>query len=134
MDINSLIMLAIDCTSQEIINVMSIVGIVVWGLKIAVPIILIVIGMVELGTAIAKKGDDEVKKAQKDLIKKAVVAVIVFLVPTLVTLIMGVISQNDWKACWACVNSPTGTVAEKKDKDGNVIHPAITCGVNTEVN
>ena len=112
MDINSILTLAIDCSEPAMINVMHIVGIVVWGLKIAVPIILIVIGMVELGTAIAKKGDDEVKKAQKDLVKKAVIAVIVFLVPTLVTLIMTVISQDDWKACWKCVNSPNTAECE----------------------
>ena len=38
--------------------VLRIVGIVVWGIKVVVPIILIVVGMMDLAKAVTEKSDD----------------------------------------------------------------------------
>lgn len=86
--------------------VLKIVGIVVWGIKVVVPIILIVVGMLDLAKAIGEKNEDEIKKAQNKLIKRAIAAVLVFLVVTFVSLIMGLIGGTDYKACMDCVNHP----------------------------
>ena len=116
------LLLAIDCSEQAEINIMSIIGYVVWGIKVAVPIILIIVGMVELGSAVAKKGEDEVKKAQKSLVSKAAMAVVIFLIPTIVSLLMGVLSADDWKQCWKCVSHP-----------GSVNPGEYDCRINTDV-
>ena len=139
MIINNILALAVDCFSPEIITIMSIVGIVVWGIKIGVPIILIIVGMVELAKAVTKKDDKDIKSAQNLLLKKAVTAVIVFLVPTLVTLIMGIISANEWKPCWKCISNPrySGTFKIKdKDSEGKEIEKEIplACKISTDVN
>ena len=39
--------------------VLRIVGIVVWGIKVIVPIILIVIGMIDLAKAVTEKSEDK---------------------------------------------------------------------------
>jgi len=88
--------------------VLGLVGWVILGVKIAVPIILIVMGMIDMAKAVTEKSEDEIKKAQSKLVKKAVAAVAVFLVATLVTLLMNLIGANDWKdaGCNKCLNSP----------------------------
>ena len=53
---------------------LRIVGIVVLGIRIAVPIILIVVGMLDLAKAVTEKSEDNIKKAQQGLIKKAIAA------------------------------------------------------------
>ena len=124
--------LMVDCASQAMVNVSSIIGYVIWGIKVAVPIILIVVGMIELGTAVAQKGEDEVKKAQKSLIKKAIMGVVIFLIPTLVQLIMQVLSSDDWKGCMTCINHPNNAeFSPKADKDDE--NAVDTCEINTKV-
>ena len=80
--------------------VLRIVGIVVWGIKVVVPIILIVVGMMDLAKAVTEKSDDKIKAAQNGLIKKAIAAVLVFLVITIVTLLM------TYTKCMKCINNP----------------------------
>ena len=50
--------------------VLRIVGIVVWGIKVLVPVILIVVGMIDLAKAVGEKNEDNIKKAQNLLIKR----------------------------------------------------------------
>lgn len=88
--------------------IFGIIGWVLLIIKIAVPIILIVMGMIDMTKAIMSKKDDEIKTAQTTLIKKAIAAVTVFLIVTLVTLIFTTImKQTDYKACKNCINHPT---------------------------
>ena len=63
--------------------------------------------MVDLGTAVTKKKDEDVKAAQQSLVKKAVTAVIVFLVATLVGVIFAILGRDEYKkVCMHCVNHP----------------------------
>ena len=94
------------CEEQAIINVTYLIGIVVLGIKIAVPIILIVVGMTKLLGAISQQDDKALKKAQEDLVQKAIAAVAVFLIATIVGLLMGVIGGDQYKDCMDCINSP----------------------------
>lgn len=86
--------------------ILRIVGIVIWGIKVVVPIILIVVGMIDLAKAVTEKSDDKIKAAQNSLIKKAISAVLVFLVVTIVGLLMKLIGDNSYQACVDCINHP----------------------------
>lgn len=57
-------------------------------LKILTPIILILIGIIELVKAMASSNEDSIKKAQSKLIKKVVAAVMVFFVITIVQFVI----------------------------------------------
>lgn len=72
------------------------------GVQIVVPILLIIFGMIDLAKAITAQKEDEIKKAQGGLLKKAIVAVIVFLVFSLVQFIFS-FAKGDQSA-WDCVN------------------------------
>ena len=61
----------------------------------------------DLGKAVVASDEKEVKAAQSRLIKRVIYAILVFLVPQLVALIMKIVAigQTDqdttsWAACW----------------------------------
>lgn len=74
----------------------SVVNLLQWG----IPIVLILMGMIDLGKAVISSKEDEMKKAQSTLIKRVIYAVAVFLVVTIVSFAMGLVGGNDWKDCW----------------------------------
>ena len=79
-------------------------------IQIGIPIILIIYGMIDLGKAVIAGKDDESKKNQQLLVKRAISAVAVFFVVTLVTLIFGIFASSgvdddvsgtsSWQECW----------------------------------
>lgn len=87
--------------------VFGIIGYVVLGIKVAVPILLILFGMLDFAQAVMTQKDDQIKKAQKGLISKLIAAVAVFLIITIVTFLMGIIKDEAWKQCLSCVQHPT---------------------------
>lgn len=86
--------------------ILRIVGLVILGIKVVVPILLIIFGMLDLGKAVAEKDEGKIKEAQNRLIKRAIAAVIVFLVATLVSILMGLVGNSDYKTCMNCINHP----------------------------
>ncbi len=88
-------------------------------IQIGIPIILIVMGSIDLGKAVLSSDDKEIKGATGKLVKRAIAAVAVFFVATIVTLLMGmfdvsIAGTDSWSACW---NDPMGGAV--KDDDGN---------------
>ena len=78
-------------------------------IQIGIPIILIVMGTIDLGKAVLSSDDKEIKASTTRLLKRAIAAVAVFFVATIVTLVMGLFgrSRNDkiegtkgWADCW----------------------------------
>lgn len=64
-------------------------------LKIAIPIILIVLGMLDLAKAVMANEEKEMKEAQKRLIKRIIYAVVVFFVVALVQFVFGRLANAD---------------------------------------
>ena len=75
-------------------------------IQIGIPILLILMGTIDLGKAVMSNDDKEIKGATGKLIKRAIAAVAVFFVVTIVSVVMGwlgktdVGSQNGWAHCW----------------------------------
>lgn len=63
-------------------------------IQIGVPISLILYGMFDLAKAVIASKEDEIKNATKLLTKRAIYAVAVFLVVTLVTVVFGLLSST----------------------------------------
>ena len=82
-------------------------------LQVGIPIVLIIFGMIDLGKAVIASKEDEIKNAQKMLIKRAIYAVAVFLIVTIVTLVFNIFvisgadkdigGTQDWRSCWDSV-------------------------------
>lgn len=69
----------------------TVLSIVQW----AIPIILIVIGTFDMMKAVVASKEDEIKAAQKLLIKRIVYAIIIFLIPTIVYFVFNIVSNTD---------------------------------------
>ena len=90
---------------------------IIW---IGIPILLIVMGTVDLGKAVISSDDKEIKASTGRFVKRIVYAIVIFLMVTIVNLVMNIItdnagkdskgnsnvietgegSNNDWRACW----------------------------------
>ena len=111
-----------DPTYQPIWNV---VGLVIKTLWIGIPILLIILGTLDLGKAVISSKEDEVKKAKKSFINRLIYAILVFAVVWIVKVVLGIIasigvagdtagngepeknvSTKGWVDCWnAAMNS-----------------------------
>lgn len=96
-------------------------------IRIGVPIILIIVGMVGMGKAIAQQKEDEIKKAQSVLVKQAVAAVIVFLMLSGVKILVGAIGgTTDERNCIDMILN--GKTTEKaNDNNGGQSTAADPC-------
>lgn len=56
--------------------------------KIIVPILVIVLGILDLGKAVIAGKEDEMKKAQKTFVKRLILGVVFFFIPVIVNIIM----------------------------------------------
>ena len=82
-------------------------------IQIGIPIILIVLGTLDLGKAVISSDDKEVKAAQGRLIKRLIYAAVIFFMVTFVSLVMSIVSTSDstdvssgtgsWRECWDSV-------------------------------
>lgn len=73
-------------------------------IKIAIPIILIIFGMLDLGKAVVASKEDEIKKGQQTFIKRLIAAVLVFFVIQIVQIVVKFVSSNDTSIsnCFNC--------------------------------
>lgn len=90
--------------------VSSIVNII----KIAVPILLIVFGLLDLTKAVVASKEDEIKKSQGLFVKRLIAAIIVFLAIHIVQVIINFVSNRDVSVaqCFNCfIKGGTGETA-----------------------
>lgn len=80
--------------------------------QIGIPIILIVLGTIDLGKAVISSDEKQVKEAQSKLIKRCIYAVAIFFVVTIVNLLFTTISKittdqnaGDMASWWTCWDS-----------------------------
>jgi len=82
---------AICSGNDDFISIMNVVKSVLTIIQIAVPILLIIMGSLDLMKAVMAGKEDEIKKAQGTFVKRAIAAVIVFFIPLIVSLVIGLI-------------------------------------------
>lgn len=98
------------CNMQPFLKVINVLFTLV---MISIPIILIVLGTVDMFKAITANDDKQIKEARGSLIKRVIYAVLIFLVPFIVRLVLqfteevfltndnsGLDSPTSWVSCW----------------------------------
>lgn len=101
------------CVMEELNPVWEVVGFIVKAIWFGIPILLIILGSIDLGKAVIASKEDEVKKAWKAFGRRFLYAVAVFAVVWLVTLVLNMVSglgvtntdagnvnTKDWAVCW----------------------------------
>jgi len=111
------VMAAVDyekiCDNQYILEAMRIVGVLIQLVKWVVPIILIVLGMVGYGKAAISGDDNATSKATSSLLKKFIAAIVIFLIPTIITAFLnfiditdGIMDNERFSPCTKCLFDP----------------------------
>jgi len=73
-------------------------------IKIAVPIALVIFGMLDFGKGVIAGKEDEIKKGQNNFLKRLIAGVVVFLMISLTQLVMSIIDRNSNGEFWTCAN------------------------------
>lgn len=116
------------------------VGYGLLAVKVLVPIIIIIFGLIDFAKAMASGDDKAIKGAASSLIKRLILGVVIFFIPTIVNLVFMVIDNfvGDLSAansCKACLLNPTSTEcnsyknqAESLREDGGFTSGGTTNG------
>ena len=99
----------INCAGIKIdTKIPGIVSLIVTILKVAVPVLLVIFGSIDLIKALVAGKEDEIKKAQSIFIRRLITGVLVFFVVAIVQLVFNLATHGDDKAksdsIWKCAN------------------------------
>lgn len=105
---NSLFLLDTNFQCKNIVNVLSIAKFVLRAIQFIVPVLLILWGTIDLVKSVVAGKEDDIKKNQKTLVRRVISAVIVFLIPVAVDILLGLIGGDSitdtsgitWGKCW----------------------------------
>lgn len=95
LDLINILDVGCDSIPEEITSILSSV---VTLIQIGIPIILVIMGMIDLGKAVTSQKEDEVKKAQSMLIKRLIYGVLIFLVVAIVKFVLGIVGDSAGEA------------------------------------
>lgn len=94
-------------------NVWYMAGILLLVVKIVIPILLIVVGILYLGKAVVAKEDKEIKQNIQSLIKRVLVGILIFFIPQIITGAFSLVRgfnrvEDDYTVCSKCITNPRG--------------------------
>ena len=93
-------------------SIPKVVSMVILAIQIAVPVLLVVMGSIDLAKGVIAQKDDEIAAGRKTFIKRLIAGLLVFFVVAIVKLLISVVSNSDDNimAC-ACyfLNGPDDT-------------------------
>lgn len=89
-------------------NVVYIIGVALLAIRIVIPILLIVMGMIGLVQAMTQNSDTSMSKELKKMVPKVIIAIAIFILPTLLALIMKLINKSSlWAEYSSCISRPS---------------------------
>lgn len=101
---------------ENVLRVFTTIGWVFFILKILIPLILIVFGVIDISKAVLSSKDDEIKKSAKTLVMRIIAGIIIFFIPSVLNFVVnligdratGVYDENHgtFKDCTSCMLSP----------------------------
>ena len=94
-------------------EILSLVGWALTIFKIVIPLIIIALGLLDLGKAAISSKPEEIKKSAMSLVWRLVGGIVIFFVPTIIMLVFGFVSgfgtnkaNVDFDVCYKCITSP----------------------------
>ncbi len=97
------------CGDEAYDPIWTLVGLIIKVIWIGIPILLIILGSIDLGKAVIASKEDEVKKAKQSFLRRLLYAVAVFAVVWLVRIVLDFVvtlgvnegnSTTQWVDCW----------------------------------
>ena len=91
------------CASRNYRVPMRFLGITLNFVKIVIPALIILFGLIDLYKAITASKDDAIKKAVKSIALRVVAGVFVFLLPGLIQFVLNLVQDwSDYQVNWCC--------------------------------
>lgn len=93
-------------------SIWKFIGSIVYILKILIPIIIIVLGMIDLGKAVLSSDDKAMAKSFKSLMKRILIGICIFFIQIIIEFIFDTLvfftddMNNDAQNCIYCITSP----------------------------
>ena len=117
---------------SDTVSMWKFIGEIIYIIRIVIPVIIILLGTLDLGKAVMAGEDKKIKEAQKTFIKRIIYGVAIFFIFTIVEVIFGLLGveteKGDSKICWDCATKPHSAECtkyveeqEKKEKEENSI-------------
>lgn len=100
---------------QETASLWQFVGIILLIIKIVIPIVLIILGMIDLGKAVISSDEKQISKSAKSLLMRLIAAVVIFFVPTIISAVFSLLGafneevKADYDICETCIEHPNKT-------------------------
>lgn len=96
------------CSDSSYRKPMLFLGKILNFVKIIVPIVIIIFGVLDFYKAITSHKDEGLSKAFKSLIIRAIAGVCIFLIPGIIQLVLNMVNEwsdyeNDWCCCTECL-------------------------------
>ncbi len=110
------------CAEARVLRAFKIGGYLLFALKILVPLIIIILGSIDFAKAVIDTGDKANKEALSMLIKRLIIGIIIFLLPTILDFLLGFIdgakeTHDGFSACTHCLFSPFDGSCDKEIND-----------------
>ena len=107
-------------------GIWKLIGEVIYIIRIAIPIIVVLLGTLDLGKAVIAGEDKKIKEAQKAFITRLIYGVAIFFVFPIVKMVFGLLNVDlntgDNKICWQCASKPhTRSCIEYAEASRNTI-------------
>lgn len=104
------------CTSEAGYRLFGFTGYIINFIQIAVPIIIILFGTIDLVKAMIAQSPDQTKKAQNTFVKRLIVGLVIFFVPMIVMFLINMVNGTDWQGnvCLQSFSNPKAAM-EKAD-------------------
>jgi hypothetical protein len=95
-----------DLSSNDLIVIPTLTSTIVTIVQWVIPVILIVLGMIDLGKAVTSNDEKQMKEAQKTLIKRVIYAVLVLFIVAIVRFVFSALAPDDnsKKSVSGCIN------------------------------
>lgn len=105
-------------------GILQFVGWLLTIFRIAIPLIIIALGMFDFGKAVVASKDDEIKKQFKQLMMRLVAGVLIFFVPVFVMWVFGAVAtfgqdenETDFNICYVCITAPWGCEGAQRHRN-----------------
>ena len=101
------------CTETQ--KVWALIGSIIRILQIAVPIIIILLGTIDLGKAVMAGDDKVIKESQKMFLKRLIYGVVVFFVVFIVRTVFNLVGNATDSKCWNYAAGQSTDTVKKED-------------------
>lgn len=83
------------CNNTDILSAIRIAGVIISIIKIVIPLLIIIFGMIDFGKVVTSSDEKEINKSTGRLIKRIIAGVLIYFIPTIVLSLFDFLELSD---------------------------------------